>query len=102
MSAENPVSPKVLASAAGAGAGASVSTLLIWVLGVTVWGQAPSASDVDQALAAVPAPVSSVIVLLVTVLASAASGWRVTDPHRITTTELMALERQRENSAPPT
>ena len=91
MSAENPVSPKVIAAAAGAGAGATISSLLIWVLGITVWSAPATAQSVDQAIAAVPAPVSAFVVLVVTVVGSAAFGWRVTDPNRVSTSELMTL-----------
>lgn len=92
MSAQNPVSPKVIASAAGAGAGATVSSLVVWVLGVTFWGAPTSAQAADQAIAAVPGPVSGIVVLAVTVVSSALFGWRVSDPHRVTTAELLALQ----------
>lgn len=101
MDEQNPMSPKVIASAAGAGAGASVSSLLLWLLGVIVWGQPVTASAVEQALSAVPAPVSGIVVLVVTVVSSAIFGWRVNDPNRVSTSDLMSLERARSTSTLP-
>jgi hypothetical protein len=92
MSAENPISPKVIASTAGAGVGAALSALVIWILGVTVWDQAGGADSVNAAMAAVPAPVSNIIALLITAAVAAVSGWRVTDTHRVTTSDLRLLE----------
>lgn len=97
MSNDNPVSPKVIASAAGAGAGATVSSLLVWLLGVTVWAAPATAQSVDQATAAVPAPVAAFVTLVVTVVGSAAFGWRVNDPNRVTTSELMVLRGINQN-----
>jgi hypothetical protein len=93
---ENPTSPKVIASAAGAGAGATVSSLLLWLLGITVWHQPATAGAVDQAMAAVPSPVSAIVVLAVTVASSAVFGWRVTDPLRISKSELPTVMRMRQ------
>jgi ABC-type multidrug transport system fused ATPase/permease subunit len=63
----NPTRAKVLAASAGAGVGAAFSTFSVWLLGVLVWGAPNTAASADDALAAVPAPVS---VLLVTVLSA--------------------------------
>lgn len=91
MSAENPVSPKAIASTAGAGIGAAASTLITWLLGVTLWGASSSAADASDAVTAVPAPVSSVIVLVIPAALAAIAGWKVNDPHRVTTSQLVKL-----------
>ena len=83
MSAANPVSPKVLAAAAGAGAGAAVSTAALWALGAGVWGAGWGADQVDNALAAVPTPLSGLVLLVVTIVGAALPGYRATDPERI-------------------
>jgi hypothetical protein len=81
VSARNPVSPKVVASAAGAGAGATLSTFLIWLIGallINAW----TADAADNAIAAVPWPVSGIVLLVVTVVFSAVPGYVTTDPAR--------------------
>lgn len=92
MSAENPVSPKVVASTAGAGIGAALSSLAIWIVGVTLWGQSANAADVNAAVAAVPAPVSGVITLIFALIGAGFPGWKTTDPNRVTTSELATLQ----------
>lgn len=82
MSTTNPLSPKVLAAAAGAGAGTIVSTFLLWILGVTVWSQSASADNVSAAIAAVPPPVAGLVLLVVTVIGTYVPGYTITDPLR--------------------
>lgn len=95
MSAENPVSPKAIAATGGAGAGAVVATFITWLVGISVWN-APSSSDkVADALAAVPYPASALIALVISAVGAAVSGWKVNDPHRITTSELATLQEWR-------
>jgi hypothetical protein len=101
MSASNPTSPKVIASAAGAGVGATVSTLIVWLLGVVVWKQPMTAAAVNDAVTAVPSPVAGLILLLLTAASAAVPGYRVTDPLRVTTEELQALEALRSDQSPP-
>lgn len=88
------MSPKVVASTAGAGAGAVLSSLLIWILGVTAWGQPATATAVNAAVAAVPAPVSGFVVLIVTLIGAGVPGWRTTDPLRVSPAELETLRNQ--------
>ena len=65
MSTSEPVEGKVWASVVGGGAGGTVATFLTWLLGVAVW-HAPSTSDAaTSALAAVPGPVTGLLVLVV-------------------------------------
>lgn len=61
--ARAPVEKKVLASAAGAAGSAAVATFLIWLLGAGVWSAGWSADQVDNAIAAVPTPVTGLILL---------------------------------------
>jgi hypothetical protein len=91
MSAENPISPKAIASTTGAGLGAAVSTLIIWVLGVVGWHGSAAASKVAETIAAVPGPVSAVVGLLIPAGLAAILGWRVVDPNRVTAEELQIL-----------
>lgn len=95
MSAENPVSPKAIASTSGAGIGAALATLLNWSLGVTVWGASGDAAGVTGAIAAVPTPVSAVVAIIIPAAVAAISGWRVSDPHRVTSTELKMVQATR-------
>lgn len=82
MNTSNPVSPKIVAAAAGAGAGAVVSQLAVWLIGAALFGGGWSADQVDNAIAAVPTPVYAFVVLVVTVIGAAVPGYRVTDPLR--------------------
>jgi hypothetical protein len=91
MSTDNPVSPKTIAATTGAGLGAALSTLVTWVLGVTFWDASTDAAKATDAVAAVPAPVSAVIVLLIPAALAAFSGWRITDPNRVSTEDLHKL-----------
>lgn len=87
MSAQNPVSPKVIAATAGAGVGATLSTLVIWVVGVVFWKQPATAAAVSDAIAAVPSPLSGLILLAVTGTSAGVPGFKVTDPLRVTPAE---------------
>lgn len=95
MSTNNPISPKTVAATAGAGLGAAVSSLIIWLLGVTLWGQPATANTVDAAVAAVPSPVSGLVLLIVTAASAGLSGYKVTDPLRLTQTEMAAYRQNR-------
>jgi hypothetical protein len=92
MSKENPISPKAVASTGGAGLGAAIGTLITWILGVTFWDASSAAQHANDAINAVPTPVSAVIVLVVPAAVAAISGWSITDPHRVTTHQLKTLE----------
>ena len=97
MSSANPLSPKVVASAAGAGLGTAISSLIVWLLGVLVWDQPWTAVAVNDAMAAVPTPVSGLVFLLVTAGSAAGPGYRVADPSRAANAaELDALKTARQ------
>jgi len=70
-----PTENKVWAATVGGGAGVTVSTFLCWVLGVLVWGAPADASRATDAVAAVPGPVSAILILGLTVGATFAAGW---------------------------
>ncbi len=100
MSVQNPVSPKVVAATAGAGIGAAVTTMTLWVLGVVAWDSPSSAAAAADAVAAVPAPVSGVIALVIPTVLAAAASYRTPDRHRVTTDELLQLETMRSTGEP--
>jgi hypothetical protein len=79
---QSAVSPKIVAAAAGAGAGAVVSTLILWIIGVTAYGVPGDAISVSDAVAAVPSPITAAIGLTLTILGAAIPGYQTTDPLR--------------------
>ncbi len=92
---QNPVSPKVIAATAGAGVGAAVTTMTLWFLGVMVWRADSSAAAAAEAVAAVPAPVSGLIALVIPTVLAGLASYRTTDRHRVTTDQLQQLESLR-------
>lgn len=78
----NPVSPKIVAAAAGAGFGTALGNVLVWLLGAALWHGGWSADQVGAAMDAVPGPVSAVVVVVVAVICAAIPGYTVTDPQR--------------------
>jgi hypothetical protein len=81
----NPISPKVWAAAIGAGAGTILSTFLLWLLGAGIFHGGWSADRVDNAIAAVPTPLSLFVGLLVTLGLTAIGAYAKTDPERLPT-----------------
>lgn len=73
------IETKVIAAAAGAGLGAAVAQFLLWVLGVTFWTVVPTAEHAKDAISAVPEPVSTLLVLVVSILGAAIGGYQA--PH---------------------
>lgn len=67
---------KVWASTVGSGAGLVFGTLVLWLLGVFVWGAAFDAPSADVAVSAVPGPVKAVVLALATAGATYFAGWR--------------------------
>lgn len=82
MSAANPISPKVVAASAGAGLGGVAATAILWVLGATFFDAGWSAANASDAIAAVPLPLSGVIVGMVGVVTAGLPGYRTNDPVR--------------------
>lgn len=82
MSAENPVSPKVVAAAAGAGAGATLTAFLVWLIGAWAYGVGFAATLADDAVGAVPDQVVAMIGLVLVVIGAAIPGWYVVDQNR--------------------
>lgn len=84
----NPISPKVVAAAIGAGAGATVSTLILWIIGVTAFHVPVGADFVNDAITAVPSPIAAAIGLLLVLAGAAIPGYQVADPARVATLEV--------------
>lgn len=73
------IESKVYAATLGSGAGAIVGSFLLWVLGVTLWHASSDAGQSVAAVSSVPAPVSGVVGLVLTVGGAFAAGYRA--PH---------------------
>ena len=82
MTPKAPVETKVVAGTAGAGAGAVVSQFVLWLLGCWAWGASWAAEKAVDAVAAVPGPVSALIVLVITVIGAYIAGWLAPHTHR--------------------
>lgn len=79
----NPVSPKVWAALIGAGAGTTLSTLLLWLVGASLFDGGWSADRVDNAIAAVPSPLAAFLLLSITAALTFIGGYQTTDPLRV-------------------
>jgi hypothetical protein len=66
MTKRAPIETKVVAATGSAAYGAALSTFVVWLLGVTVWGAPDDADHAAKAVLAVPAPASVLIVLGIT------------------------------------
>jgi hypothetical protein len=62
-----PVEPKVSLGTIAGGSGAILSALVLWLLGVTIFGVPFTADQADDAIAAVPWPISGTVTLLLSV-----------------------------------
>lgn len=71
----NSIESKVIAATAGSGLGAAAGTFILWVLGVCVWHTPGNAEKAATAVAAVPTPVSAIVLLLITVAGAGLSGY---------------------------
>lgn len=70
-----PVEGKVFAGTIGAGVGLAASQLILWLLGVMVWGAASTAEEASNAIAAVPQPVNGAVMALLTLGTAFVSGY---------------------------
>lgn len=75
----NKVETKVVAAAGGAGGGSVVGTFVLWLLGAWAWKAGFGADQVETALAAVPAPVSSAVLVLIGTVGALIAGYAA--PH---------------------
>jgi hypothetical protein len=75
VSPRRPVNRKVYASTAGSGAGVTISACVVWAVGVLFYGGDNTAAGAVDAALAVPAPLTAVLVLLVTAGGTLASGY---------------------------
>lgn len=71
-----PVENKVKAGAVGAGAGGVAATFVLWVLGVVAFGQPVDAAAANDAVAAVPFPITGVVYGLLPLVGSYWAGYR--------------------------
>lgn len=69
------IETKVIAATAGGGIGAAVGQFLLWGMGVVFWGASANADKSTEALAAVPAPVSILLVTIVAAVGALAAGF---------------------------
>lgn len=69
------VETKVIAATAGGGIGAALGQFILWAMGVMFWGASASAEGATKALAAVPAPVSILLVTLVASVGALGAGY---------------------------
>jgi hypothetical protein len=75
MSTVRTIETKVLAAAAGGGVGGAVGAFILWLLGVLVWHQSSAAVDAPTAVAAVPPPVSELLLVLLAAGFAALGGY---------------------------
>jgi hypothetical protein len=66
---------KVAAATIAGGAGGALATFILWALGVLVWHAPSVAGSADLATAAVPAPVTGVILTLLPAGLALLAGW---------------------------
>lgn len=100
MSKNAPVEGKVWASTVGGGAGATVSSFVLWILGVLVWGAPSNASSATDAVAAVPFPVIGVVGLVITVGGVFIGGYLAKHTPRPAVTEELEFIEEMENAVP--
>lgn len=75
----NRVETKVIAAAGGAGGGGVFGTLILWVLGASLFGAGWGADQVEAALAAVPSPIVNILPPLLAAAGALAAGFSA--PH---------------------
>lgn len=73
--ANYPTEPKVAAATGSAGLASLLATYIIWQLGVLVFGASSDASKALDAMAAVPYPVSGLLLALLPALGAYVAGW---------------------------
>lgn len=70
-----PIETKVVAATAGSVAGTAVGGFILWLLGVTVWHVSSAAEHAPQAVAAVPGPVSALLLFVIGAVGTAVGGY---------------------------
>jgi hypothetical protein len=78
------IETKVIAAAAGGGLGASVGAFVLWLLGVTAWHASNAAGSAGDAVAAVPTPVSGLVLAVLGLVGAALAGYLA--PHTVRAT----------------
>lgn len=79
----NTIETKVIAAAAGSGVGAATGGFLLWLAGVLIWHQSDAASAAAATVAAVPTPVSGLVLILLGVAGAALSGYAAPHTSRV-------------------
>lgn len=77
-----PVETKVIASTGGFIGSSALATFLVWLLGAWAWDAGFGADQVSDAIAAVPAPVSGLLLLVLGSVGTFAAGWAAPHTHR--------------------
>lgn len=83
-SSPNPPSPKLWAGGIGGTIGTIVSAFVLWLVGAAIINRW-DADAVDNAIAAVPAPLAYLVLLVVGVGSAMAGVWLKKDPERLPT-----------------
>lgn len=65
LPAKGPIESKVWAALIGAGSGTVISTFLLWLMGAAFWTGDWSNQGADNAILAVPSPLSALVLALV-------------------------------------
>lgn len=79
------IETKVYGAVVGTALGGALATFLVWLLGVLVWHAPNTAAAADDALRAVPYPVSGLLLALLGLAGTAVGGYsapRTTDAER--------------------
>jgi hypothetical protein len=71
----NAIETKVWAAIAGGVGGGALVTLVLWMLGVSIWHVSDTASSSAAATAAVPPAVANVLILVVPAVLAGVAGW---------------------------
>lgn len=74
-----PIEVKVIASTAGFFGSSALATFIIWLLGAGLWDAGWGAEQAGDAIGAVPAPVSALILLVLGAAGTFAAGYAA--PH---------------------
>lgn len=101
MSPKAPVEGKVWSSTIGSGIGVTLSTLVLWMLGVTIWDVPIDAESAAGAILAVPDPIAAPISLFVTIGAAFLAGFLTKHTPRPEVTEALDKLKDEEDEDLP-
>jgi hypothetical protein len=75
MNPNNKIETKVVAATGGSIAATAVTPFILWLLGVNVWHASSTAGHAVDAVAAVPPPVSGLVLFVVSAAVTALAGY---------------------------